>query len=71
VITPARRRFGLLVRARREELGFSQREAARRAGLHFTYWGGIERGERNLGFDNLLKIARSLKVKPGTLLDGL
>jgi len=62
-------RFGARVRAERERLGVSQEELADRAGLHRTYLGGVERGERNIGLLNLLRIARALGVKAGSLLE--
>lgn len=60
-------RFGARVRAERERLGVSQEELADRAGLHRTYLGGVERGERNVGLLNILRIARALGVVPSTL----
>lgn len=48
------------VRSRRIELGFSQEELAERAGLHRTYVGAIERGERNLTIGSLERIANAL-----------
>jgi transcriptional regulator with XRE-family HTH domain len=39
--------------------------------LHRNYVGGIERGERNLGIDNLMAIARTLDVDPSELVAGL
>jgi transcriptional regulator with XRE-family HTH domain len=57
-----RRRFGRAVRKRRERLGVSQEEFADLCGLHRTYMGGIERGERNVSLVNLEKIARALKI---------
>ncbi len=61
-------RFGARVRAERERLGISQEELAHRAGLHRTYLGGVERGERNLGLVNVLLIARALGLPPAGLL---
>jgi len=49
-------------------VGVSQEGLADRAGLHRTYVGGIERGERNLSFANLLRLADALAVKPSELL---
>lgn len=61
-------RFGSRVRAERERLGVSQEELADRAGMHRTYLGGVERGERNVGLLNLIRIARALRVSPAVLL---
>jgi len=63
------KRFGARVRAERERLGISQEELADRAGLHRTYLGGVERGERNLGLLNVLRIARALGVSPAALFN--
>lgn len=60
-------RFGSRVRAERERLGVSQEELADRAGMHRTYLGGVERGERNVGLLNVLRIARALGIKPAVL----
>lgn len=54
--------FGRRVRELRKARGFSQEELAHRAGLHYTYVGGIERGERNPALINIGRIARALKV---------
>ena len=61
-------RFGARVRAERERLDVSQEELADRAGMHRTYLGGVERGERNIGLLNLLRIARALGIEPSALL---
>lgn len=61
-------RFGARVRTERERVGLSQEELAVRAGIHRTYIGGVERGERNLGLLNIIRIARALGVRPGALL---
>jgi DNA-binding XRE family transcriptional regulator len=62
-----RKRLGKRIRLLRLASHLSQEGLAERAGLHPTYIGGIERGERNVGFDNLLKIARALGEHPTKL----
>ena len=63
-----RRDLGATVRKRRVALGLSQEQLAERADLHWTYIGGIERGERNVGLLNIVKIARALNTSPSRLL---
>lgn len=59
--------FGRQVRTRREALGWSQERLAERAGLHWTYVGGIERGERNPALDNINRLAQALGVSLAAL----
>ena len=59
--------FGQRVRELRLAADLSQEELAESCGLHRTYIGGIERGERNVGVLNLLQLARALRVRPGEL----
>ena len=54
----------------RKRLGLSQEELADLAGLHRTYVGSIERGERNVSIDNMEALANGLKVNLQSLLDG-
>lgn len=56
------------MRELRHSQDISQEGLADRSGLHRTYVGGIERGERNVSFGNLLKLANALGVKPSELL---
>ena len=67
-VSPDHEALGRAVRALREQAGLSQEQLADRCGLHRTYVGGIERGERNVSFSNLLKLARALGVQPSGLL---
>jgi len=64
-------KFGLAIRARREELGISQELLAELANLHRTYIGSIERGERNVSLKNIIKLCSALKVKPSDLMKAL
>lgn len=59
---PVKRRFGRRIRALREAKGWSQEGFAEECGLHRTYIGGIERGERNVGLVNVERIALALGV---------
>lgn len=49
----------------------SQEALAEKADLHRTYMGSVERGERNVSLDNILRIAEALGVDPGELVTGL
>ena len=60
-------RFGVRLRQLRNERGYSQEELAERAGLHRNYVGGVERGERNVALENIVKLAKALAVKPSDL----
>jgi transcriptional regulator with XRE-family HTH domain len=59
---------GRRVRELRLAAGLSQEGLAAEAGLHRTYVGSLERGERNVSVVNLYALARALGIKPGQLL---
>lgn len=63
--------FGERVRSRRQELGLSQEAAAARCGIHWTQLGKVERGQRSLRLETIVKIADGLGVDPGVLVSGL
>lgn len=56
--------FGQRIRQLRKAKGkdWTQEKLAEAADLHYTYIGSVERGEVNLSFDNIVKIARGLNV---------
>jgi transcriptional regulator with XRE-family HTH domain len=55
-------KFGARLRMLRKKKGLSQEAFADLCGLHRTYIGAIERGERNISLENIEKIARALGV---------
>lgn len=57
------------VRRLRNEIGISQEELAERAGVHRTYVGMLERGEKNVTIYNIERIADALGVAPSILLE--
>jgi len=56
------------LRRLRSAKGLSQEQLAERAGIHRNYLGGIERRERNVGLDNIERIASALSVTISELL---
>lgn len=60
--------FGSNVKTQRIINGFSQEKLAELTGLHRTYIGATERGERNISLKNIEKIAIALNVKVEELL---
>jgi len=62
--------LGKAVRHSRQKRGWSQEQLAEKAGLHPNYIGGIERGERNPGYVNLLILSKALEITPALLFNG-
>lgn len=60
--------FGARVRAQRVQRGMSQAALASASGLHRSYVGGVERGERNLTLGNMERLAVALDVPIAELL---
>jgi transcriptional regulator with XRE-family HTH domain len=63
--------LGSRIRAFRLKKGFSQESFADHCGLHRTYMGGIERGERNLTIQTILTVANGLGITMSELLSGI
>jgi transcriptional regulator with XRE-family HTH domain len=59
--------IGARIRALRMAKGFSHEGFAAAAGLDRAYYGGIERGERNVSIRNLVRIAATMGVEIGEL----
>lgn len=60
--------LGEAIRARRLAHGWSQEELSFESGLHRTYIGAVERGEKNLTVKNLVRIASALGVSASELM---
>jgi transcriptional regulator with XRE-family HTH domain len=59
---------GKNLRAYRQTKNLSQESFAHEVGVHRTYMGGLERGERNLTLKSLEWIAQTIEVDPVQLL---
>jgi transcriptional regulator with XRE-family HTH domain len=63
--------FGRRVRQLRKTRNWSQEKLAEMSGMHWTYIGQVERGERNLTLESIQSIARGLRIKIAKLFDGV
>ena len=68
-LSPAHVAFGDAIRAIRKEQGISQEAFALKCGLDRSYFGAVERGERNVSLTNILRISEALEVRPAVLFD--
>lgn len=64
-----KKEVGLNIRRIREKRGLSQEKLAALADVHRVYMGQIERGEKNIGLQNLEKIAKALEIPTRFLVD--
>lgn len=62
--------LGKRIRSMRSERSISQEELAELAGVHRTYVGMIERGEKNVTVLSAAKIATALGVSVSDLFEG-
>lgn len=66
---PSLEALGRAVRLLRQSRRLAQDDLAVRTGLHRTYLGGIERGERNPTWKTLATIAAGLEVSMSQLVE--
>ena len=64
----ARNIFALKLKEFRVKKNLSQEELADMSGLHRTYVGSVERGERNISIDNMERLASALNIQIKDLL---
>ena len=57
-------RLGRRIRDLRTQRGWSQEQFADVCGVHRTYMGHLERGEKNLSFSSIVRVANALDVEP-------
>jgi transcriptional regulator with XRE-family HTH domain len=60
--------LGSAIKGYRKGMKISQDELGALCGLHRTYVGGIERGERNVSYANILRLAGAVGLRASELL---
>lgn len=58
---------GKRIREYRKKKNWTQEQLAEAASLHYSYIGGVERGDRNISLETLEKIALALDIPAGEL----
>ncbi len=64
-------KLGLRIKASRKVLGRNQKEFSKHCGLDRSYFGGVERGERNLTFSSLCQICAGLNCDIAAVTKGI
>lgn len=70
-INERKMKLGQRIRSEREAQDISLRRFALMIGVGHTYLVDVENGRRNIGIENLCKIADGLGIKVSELTDGL
>lgn len=65
------KKFGDNVRNLRLEHGYSQEEFAELVGVHRTYIGMIERGEKNVTLETIRRLSQALNTSISSLTKGI
>lgn len=63
-----KKNLGIAIRQLRVHLELSQEELADKCGLHRTYIGSVERGERNIAIDNVIKLSVALNCSVSDII---
>jgi transcriptional regulator with XRE-family HTH domain len=70
-VKPELKLLGKRVQDLRGEKGWSREDLAIQCSFHHTYIGQVERGEKNISFENLMRFSRAFGVTVSELLSGL
>lgn len=65
---PIQLKIATAIRSRRESLKVSQEAFAERLGVHRTYYGALERGEKDLRVSTLERVCKALNIKMSELI---
>tara|TARA_B100001964_G_scaffold245449_1_gene332456 strand:+ start:1608 stop:1826 length:219 start_codon:yes stop_codon:yes gene_type:complete len=68
-VTKINKSVGSKIRQIRNKKGWSQEQLAFEANLHRAYIGQVERGEKNMGIQNLENISRALGISIKKMFD--
>ena len=63
--------IGDRIKKHRNRLGLTQEELAEKCGLHHTYIGQLERGEKNATLESIEKVVQGLDISFETLFEKL
>jgi transcriptional regulator with XRE-family HTH domain len=64
-------KLGLRIKVSRKKLGWNQKDFSSLCGLDRSYFGGVERGERNLTFSSLCQICVGLNCDIAAVTGGI
>lgn len=68
---PVTAAFGRCLREARLAQGLTLEGLAELSGLHWTYVGSVERGQRNISLRNIVRLADALELDPALLVGGI
>ena len=61
------KKLGISIRSQRRTRGLTQEDLSDLAGIHYTFLGHIERGNKLPSLQTLIRIAKALRVRPSSL----
>ena len=62
--------FGERLRSRRKALGFTQEYVAEQVGISLRFYQMVERGEKSISLDTLIRLSKTLQISIDYLLFG-